>query len=314
MPALPLHTDAMERRDFLAAALGLAGVTLLPADVNAWPDAAEGLAQEVNVVAKAGDANPNRTVRRAATLLMDAETLLPMVPRQRLLLHRAAGTAAIVLARCQRWTGQPFGRALGLAEAHARDAGDGPIAAEVLHIRARHCGEAEHAFDLSSPICARLLTHAIEVAGTGAEGAAVRASAHFDLAWEHAAAGATTTALQHLDMASGRGEVMGTATERRGSIPRLIPGHETDAEQEFMDVLGSPCPPVRHANALTNLARMHATAGDIDAAAAALEEAWLVNRSARCGGRQWRVRAIRRGLPDIPAVRQLDGVMHGGEV
>jgi hypothetical protein len=49
----------------------------------------------------------------------------------------------------------------------------------------------------------------------------------------------------------------------------------------------------------------------VDAAAASLRDAYVLNREAGLEQRQGRVRAVRATLPDAPAVRQLDDVLEG---
>src|SRR5580704_16472894 len=144
--------------------------------------------------------DPARTARRASVLLMDAEVLLPLVPTMSLPIHRSAARAALTGAKCNRWVGAPFGDMLGAAESHATAAHDGPLLGEALLIRARHCGEQAHKFDLASPLCSRYLTRALEVCGGGREAAPVRAWCRFGLAWEYAAEGSEITAMKHLSM------------------------------------------------------------------------------------------------------------------
>jgi hypothetical protein len=64
--------------------------------------------------------------------------------------------------------------------------------------------------------------------------------------------------------------------------------------------------------AMVDIARSHAAKGEVDAAAAMLEDAFLRNVAAGLVGQpQGRVRAARALLPDTTAVRQLDAVMRG---
>jgi hypothetical protein len=63
---------------------------------------------------------------------------------------------------------------------------------------------------------------------------------------------------------------------------------------------------------MVDIARSHAAKGEVDAAAAMLEDAFLRNVAAGLVGQpQGRVRAARALLPDTTAVRQLDAVMRG---
>ncbi|MDB5063749.1 MAG: hypothetical protein JWM18_183 [Chloroflexi bacterium] len=307
--------NVVDRRSFLLSSFTLlAGVgSGTPARVRAaGQNAAERLQRDVCGLDSVSPVDPARAARRASMLLMDAETLLPLVPTLSVPLHRSAASAALTAAKCQRWMGGPFGGHLGAAESHATAAHDGPLLGEALLIRARHCGEEAHSLDMPSSLCSRYLTRAIEVAGGGREAAGLRATCRFQLAWEYATEGSETTAMKHLAMASAEWGVTGSQASRlRGDVLRLLPGQAADAESELCSGLGSHCPPVRSAGILIALARLHLADGDVDEAAGDLEEAWLANRSA--GVRQRWVMDVRRLMPDTLAVRELDAVMYDGQ-
>jgi hypothetical protein len=234
---------------------------------------------------------------------------LPLAPSLSLPIHRSAARAALVAAICNRFVGAPFGGVLGVAESHANAAHDGPLLGEALLIRARHCGEEAHSFDVPSPLCSRYLTRAMEVCGGGREAAAVRAWCRFGLAWEYAAEGSEITAMRHLAMGAAEwGMSTREAASSTGDVLRMLPGHSADAEASLCSALGAGFPPVRSGATLVALARIHLADGDVDEAAGDLEEAFLANRSA--GARQWRVMAARRSLPDCLATRELDAVMY----
>jgi hypothetical protein len=274
-------------------------------------NAATRLQRDVTALDSTTLTDPARTARRAPELLMDAEVLLPLVPNLSLPIHRAAARAALVAANCNRWVGAPFGELLGAAESHALSANDGPLLGEAFLIRARHCGEKAHEFDVASDLCARYLTHALEACGGGREAAKVRAWCQFGLAWEYAAGGAETVAMKHLAMGSTeRGMSAGEVAASRGDVLRLLSGHSIDAEDSLYSALQAGFPPVRTGSAMVALARLHLADGDVDTAAHDLEEGFLVNRSA--GLRQWRVMAVRKLMPDCLAVRELDAVMYEG--
>jgi hypothetical protein len=308
------YAATMDRRSFLlssfavVAGVGSGAPGLMRA---AGQNAAERLQRDVLALDHLAPVDPTRAARRGSVLLMDAEVLLPLVPSLSLPIHRAAASAALTAAKCQRWKGDSFGGLLGAAESHATAAHDGPLLGETLLLRARHCGEEAHSLDLSSSLCSKYLTRAIEVAGAGREAAGLRATCRFQLAWEYAVEGSTNVAMTHLSAASAEWGVSGPKAARlRGDVLRLIPGNVVDAERELCSGLVPGCPPVQSAGILIALARLHLADGDVDSAASDLEEAFLANRAA--GVRQTWVMAARRGMPDCLAVRELDDVMHEG--
>jgi hypothetical protein len=304
----------VDRRSFImgSAALVAALATGSPARMRGMAENAAGrLQRDVAALDSTILTDPVRTARRASGLLMDAEVLLPLVPSLSLPIHRSAARAGLVAASCSRNIGAPFGALLGAAELHAKTAHDGPLLGEALLIRARHCGEAAHKFDVPSPPSARYLTRALEVCGGGREAAAVRATARLGLAWEYAAEGSETTAMRHIQMGAAEwGLSTGELSCSRGDVLRMLPGHAADAETSLYAALGANCPPVRTGAAFVALARIHLADGDVATAAEDLEEAYLANRTA--GVRPWRVMAVRKLLPDCLATRELDVVMCEG--
>jgi hypothetical protein len=305
----------VDRRSFIlgSAALVAALTTGSPVRMRGMAEnAANRLQRDVAALDDWFLADPVRTAGRASGLLMDAEVLLPLAPSMSLPIHRAAARAGLVAASCNRWIGGPFGELLGAAELHATTAHDGPLLGEALLLRARHCGETAHQFDVSSSPCTRYLTRALEVCGGGREAAVVRATARLSLAWECAADGSEVAAMRHVQIGAAEwGLSTGELASRRGDVFRMFPSHAADAETSLYAALGANCPPVRAGSVFVSLARIHLADGDVATAAEDLEEAWLINRSAEL--RQCRVMAVRRLLPDCLATRQLDAVMHEGD-
>jgi hypothetical protein len=304
----------VDRRSFIlgSAALMAALTTGSPARMRGMAENAAGrLQRDVTALDSTTRTDPARTARRASALLMDAEVLLPLAPNLSLSIHRAAARAALTGAKCNRWVGAPFGSLLGAAESHATAAHDGPMLGEALLIRARHCGEAAHKFDMPSPVCSRYLTRALEVCGGGREAASVRAWARFGLAWECAAEGSEITAMRHVEMGAAEwGVSAGEVESSRGDVLRLLSDRAADAEASLYSALRTGCPPTQLGNTLVALARVHLADHDVAEAAGDLEEAFLANRTA--GVRQWRVMAVRKLLPDCLATQALDAVMYEG--
>jgi hypothetical protein len=316
--ALPISSEfagyVVDRRSFIlgSAALVAALTTGSPARMRAGAEnAATRLQRDVAALDSTILTDPARTARKASVLLMDAETLLPLIPSLSLPIHRSAARAGLIAASCSRNIGAPFGELLGSAELHAKTAHDGPLMGEALLIRARQCGETAHKFDVRSTPSARYLTRALEICGGGREAAPVRATARLGLAWEYAAEGSEITAMRHIQMGAAEwGLSAGELACSRGDVLRMLPGHAADAETSLYAALGADCPPVRTGAAFVALARIHLADRDVATAAEDLEEAFLANRTA--GVRPWRVMAVRKLLPDCLATRELDAVMHEG--
>jgi tetratricopeptide (TPR) repeat protein len=205
------------------------------------------------------------------------------------------------------------------AQHQARAADDGPLLARAWLERAAAEGATALAIDAPSAAASRLVVAALDTAGTSQRQSALRASARFRLAWEFAAEGDERGALMELDAAAIEAERAGKPPSqfyddgwpalRSGATLRRL-GRYVEAEATLTRALSGP--PIRTTAALSDLARVHAARGDADAAAAALEEAFLLVRAHGIAGRQYRILATREVLPECPAVRQLDAVMDGG--
>jgi hypothetical protein len=92
----------------------------------------------------------------------------------------------------------------------------------------------------------------------------------------------------------------------RGSVLRRLNRHDEAIAACTRALTG---PTQWQTFSMVDIARSHAAQGDVDAAAAMLEDAYLLNASAGLVQRQGRVRAVRALLPDSVAVHQLDAVM-----
>jgi hypothetical protein len=274
---------------------------------------------------------PPPSLDAALTQLRDLEALLPAAAGwQRARLSRTAALTALVAVRESRHGG--VGWAEGMidrADQHARDANDGPLLAQAHLYRARHTGEANDAVDAGTQAGAALLTAALDAAGLRREDAALRAVVRYELAWEYAALGdsgrarrelagadaehavATSTSAP-LDAVAVSSQVLASGAlgaQFGGSVLRRL---HLDDDAIATWTRGLTGPPSRTTPVMVDIARSHAAKGDVDAAAAMLEDAFLTNVSAGLVGQpQARVRAARALLPDTAAARQLDAVMGG---
>ena len=241
---------------------------------------------------------------------------------QRTRLHRTAALTASIAAHASCLADAP--RTLSLldhADQHARDANDGPLQAQALLLRAAHVGEAAYAVDAGSENGRQLLITALSHAGSPH---LLRALIRYELAWEYAALGETKAAhaelvaadVEHglttvapdvIEIDPGTLPVLGSGL--RGSVLRRLNLYD-EAIAASTHAL-SDGPVQWQSFRMLDIARCHAAKGDVDAAAAMLEEVYLLHVQAGLTHRQGRVRATRALLPDSTAVRQLDAVMHG---
>jgi hypothetical protein len=279
---------------------------------------AQSLAQQVH------GTPPIVILQSARAHLVDVEALLAAaIGRHRLSLHRTAGLTALVAAHASRWAARPrTATLLEQADQHAHSAGDGVLRAQVLVLRAKTAGEEAYAIDAGYTPAQRHLAAALAVAGPTP---LLRAQIRYELAWDLAAAGDRHGALLELDaaevdhdcatpaadvveVADGTWRVRRWSSGYRGAVLRRL-GLHGDAIAACSEVLQGP--PQWQTSAMVDMARSHAALGDVDAAAASLEDAYLLNARAGLAQRQGRVRAARALLPDGPAVRQLDAVLRG---
>lgn len=230
-------------------------------------------------------------------------------------LHGAAVTVALIGAQAALWGGHA-GEWATIAEDHARAAGDGILVARVLRHRARELKAEDGGADTPTPAAHALLVAAQHDAYPRAP-RRLRADILYAIAWEAAAEGDERGALINLDaadieMSLGGGDPADPtgswqASRRAAALRRL--GRHADAEREIPAALTGPT--VRTTAVLCDVARLRAATGDVDAAAATLEDAFLLNRAAGLAGRQRLVLAVRQLLPDCRARHQLDDVVRG---
>jgi hypothetical protein len=323
---------SLNRRSFLTTLGILAAGSALPLPMRhrISPNAFDRLHRHSQSLAQRLDSGPPLlTLDAAMSQLRDVETLLPAAAGwQRTRLSRTAALSALVAVRASRhadtrWTEVMIDR----ADHHARDANDGPLLAQALLYRARHTGEANYAMDAGTQAGVSLLTTALHEAGCRRDQAALRAVIRYELAWECAALGDIRGARSELASADAEhdvatatspdvvvvcAEVLSSRTlgaQFGGSVLRRLHLHDQAIASSTRGLVG---PPSWTTPVMVDIARSHAAQGDVDAAAAVLEEAFLTNVSAGLVGQpQGRVRAARALLPDTVAVRQLDAVMRG---
>lgn len=314
----------LSRRSFLGTLGGLAAGSALPLSMTSRlsPSALDALhAHSQSLALRLNGTPPLTILRDTRTQMSGVEALLPVATGwQRSRLHRTAALTALVAARASRWADTPDTATLiDRAEAHAQDANDGPLRAQALMLRGRQVGEAAYAVDAGSPSRQKLLIQALNVAGSPY---ILRAIIRYELAWQYAALGDSRAALMEVgaadiehDRAAPDPDVVESADGGRtlpggyrGAALRKLRLYDEAITTCTHDLTG---PPQWQTPAMVNIARVHAATGDVDAAAAALEEAFLRNMQAGLAQRQGRVKAVRTLLPDTVAVRQLDAVMYG---
>jgi tetratricopeptide (TPR) repeat protein len=322
----------LNRRSFLTTLGTLAAGSALPPPMRRRisPTALDRLhAYSQSLTRRLDSALPLPTLDAALAQLRDVETLLPAAAGwQRNRLSRTAALTALVAVSASRhgdprWTEEMIDR----ADQHAADASDGPLRAQALLYRARHTGEENYALDAGTQAGVALLTGALHQAGCRREQAALRAVIRYELAWECAALGDTRGARTELASADAEHDVATVAPpdvivvwpevlssgalgpQFAGSVLRRLGLHQEAIASSTRGLAG---PPSWRTPVMVDIARSHAALGDVDAAAAKLEDAFLTNVSAGLVGQpQGRVRAARALLHDTAAVRQLDVVMRG---
>jgi hypothetical protein len=296
----------------------LMGRHLNPAQLDELHHHAQSLARQVH------GTSPIVILQSARGHLVDVEALLAAaIGRHRLSLHRTAALTALVAAHASRWAAKPqTATLLERADRHAHRAGDGVLRAQVLVLRTKTTGEEAYALDAGYRPAQKHFAAALAVAGPTP---LLRAQIRYELAWDLAAAGDRHGALLELDaaeadhdrataaadvveVADGAWRVRRWSSGYRGAVLRRL-GLHGDAIAACSEVLQGP--PQWQTSAMVDMARSHAALGDVDAAAAALEDAYLLNARAGLAQRQGRVRAARALLPDGQAVRQLDAVLRG---
>jgi hypothetical protein len=315
--------EIRSRRQVLASAVGVLGVGLLPLPVDLMaraPDPSALQAQAAALEARALTVPPVAVLASAGSLLQAIEDECRHAGEARLewarrALHSTAGVVALVAAQAALWS-RGAGAWTTIAEDHARAAGDGILMARVRRQRARELKAEGGEVDTPTPAAHALLVAAQHEAYPKAP-RRLRADILYAIAWEAAAEGDERGALVNLDAADIEMRLAGgdpadpagswQASRRAAALRRL--GRHADAEREIPAALTGPT--IRTTAVLCDLARLRAATGEVDAAAAALEDAFLLNRSAGLAGRQRYVRAARQVLPGCCAVRQLDDVMRG---
>jgi hypothetical protein len=315
----------MDRRTFLSTSLGLAAASVLPADMTGVSAATlHALHARAQALAAQQDHVPaTSTWAEAGSHLRDVAVVQSMAPRHwQRSCHRTACLTALVMADTARWMDHPSSDdALVVAERHASAAADGPLLAQVLLLRASAEGADARAVDAASAPATDLVIAALHAAGTGAP-PWLRAWARYTLAWQFAASNDPRAALMELDAADfelgradraadviGGDEARTWGLSRRGAVLRRLGRHAEAASTLSGALVG---PPLRQTAVLTDLARLHRDAGDVDAAAAALEDAYLVARRTALSYRVPTIHAIRATLPTTTSVTQLDEVMREG--
>jgi hypothetical protein len=171
------------------------------------------------------------------------------------------------------------------------------LGAQVLLLRAKTAGEEAYALDAGYTPAQKHLAAAGDRHGALLELEAAE--------MDHDRA---TPAVDVVEVAGGAWKVRRWSSGYRGAVLRRL-GLHGDANTASSQVLQGP--PQWQTSAMVDLARSHTALGDVAAAAAALEDAYLLNARAGLAQRQGRVRAARALLPDAPAVRQLDAVLRG---
>jgi hypothetical protein len=310
----------VDRRSFLALGGSIAASLLIPATMRGSPYAADALHRRAqHTAASARGARPAETISAATDLLTLAEVAAITSTTSRLSLHRtaslAAATAALAAQRAQRPAGSFIASALG----HAKEAGDGPLRAQALVLKRDEDGAAGHSAGAGSAASVKLLSAALNAAGVGRETASLRAAVLYRLAWERAALGDVHGALQELEGADVSVELSGSAPDhiedgdlrgggaaaRRGKA-LVVAGLPVAAETALAEAMNTRLHP---AGALVDLAKVRAAAGDVEGAVAALEDGFLVARTAGDRRVEARARGVAAKLPDSAPVRSLKGLL-----
>jgi hypothetical protein len=281
------------------------------------PAALDGLHRRAqHLAAGARSQRPTTTLSEATDLLLVAEAaFLAAVPAaQRRSLHRTASLAALTAGQAAQRAKRPVDNLLERAHGHAAGAGDGPLTAQVLVLKRDEEAAARHR-GAGSATSVQLLTAALEAAGSSRETASLRAGILYRMAWERAALGDVHGALLELEgadvsasMATVSPDVVedsdlrsGGAEAWRGKCLRMA-RCPSAAETALAEALGTRVQP---AGVLVDIARVRADTGDVDGAVAALEDGFLVARTAENRRIEASARHAAGTLPDTAAVRSL---------
>lgn len=310
----------VDRRTFLALGGSIAASLLIPATMRGSPAAADALHRRVQRTAAASRGRrPAETIAAATDLLTLAEVAAFAPGTARLSLHRtaslAAATAALAAQRAQR----PASGFITLALDHAKAAGDGPLKAQALVLQRDEDGATAHLDSAGSAAAVTLLAAALDAAGSRRETAALRATILYRLGWERAALGDAHGALQELEgadvsvaLAVAAPDLVedtdlrgGGAAAWRGKALRRA-GCSAAAEMALTEAVAARIHP---SGALVDLARIRAAEGDVDGAVAALEDGFLVARTAGSRRVEAKARTVAATLPDSAPVRSLKEVL-----
>ncbi len=308
----------MDRRTFLSLAGTLAGGFLLPT-VRGSPGHAEGLhARAQRVASEARGLRPTTTLAAATDLLIVAETASLAMPGAsgRRSLHRTAALSALTAALAAQRAQRPATGFLTRARDHAEMADDGPLEAQALMLQRDEDGADGHLVGAGSDASVKLLRSALHAAGGGRDTASLRAGILYRLAWERAASNDVHGALMEMEGADASLALAsasapdyiedtdlrsGGAAARRGKA-LLVAGVTGEAEAALAEALSTR---LRPAGVLVDLAKARAAADDLDGAAAALEDGFLVAHASGSRRVETRVRAVASALPPSTATREL---------
>ena len=317
------------RREFLVSAGLLAAGSALPLPLMPTPPPAllDALHEQAQALARRLHAEPPGVVLSAARAHRESVTafLAQATRPARVRLHRTAALTSLVAAYASHWAGGPdVLTLLDEAETHAAEGDDAVLRAQVHLLRGLHIGGPARAVGAPSSEALHHFTRALRVAGIGAP-PVLRSLIRYELAnefalqrdargawmeldaadWEHQRA---ARAADIVDVADGTWRARRWECGYRGGVLRKLNRHD-EAVAECSQVLHGPA--LWQTGAMIDIARCHAVRDDVDAAAAMLEDAYLLNVSAGLVQRQRKVYVIRALLPDSTAVRQLDEVMGG---
>jgi tetratricopeptide (TPR) repeat protein len=283
--------------------------------VRTSPLAAEALHRRTQqTAAGARSRGPIETLSEATDLLVVAEAAAVAAPGTsvRRNLHRTAAlTAALAAQRLRR----PAGALLRQAHDHANGAGDGPLKAQVLTLHRDEEGTSGRLIGAGSEASVELLRGALHAASVSRAASSVRAGARYRLAWELAALGQGRAALAELEAADAEAEMAGPAPDciedadlRCGGasawrgIALRVAHRPQEAEAALSQAIATlPSP----ATSLVVLAKVKVDTDEVDAAVAALEDAFLVARAAGDARAAAEARAVAMDLPDCAAVQSL---------
>jgi hypothetical protein len=315
------------RREFLCS-LGLfvVGAHFPVSLMRAFPpDALEALHEEAQGLAqRAHGTHSSVILREANTQLSQYERLISVARGSaRTQLHRTAGLTALVGAYASWWTtGAETDVLLEVADSHAVAGSDPCVRAQVFVLKSQHVSQEAHAAEAGSNEAVRLLVAALQIADATTPHI-VRSLIRYRLAWEYAALGDTRAAHMELDaaewehdraaptsdvvdVADGAWKIRKWSRGYRGAILARLNRHAEAIDACSQVLMGTP---LWRTSAMVDIARSHATLGEVDEASSLLEEAYLLNIQAGLMYRQERIFTTRLLLPDCPSVRHLDTVL-----